>query len=61
MNEDFEAFTRLVDKVVAAPASTVKERIERRRKDAERNPNRPGPKPNTVKPSASAHASGGQD
>jgi len=57
---EFDAFTRLVDRVVAVPASAVKHRVEQHRKAAKRNPNRPGPK-SKVKPSASARASRDQD
>ena len=52
---EYEAFTALVDQVLAVPHSVIKERVEQHRKQAALNPNRRGPKPkqNTVKPSAS--------
>ena len=56
LNTDFDAFTRLVDKVVAVPAETIKARVEEHRERAKRNPRRPGPKPK-LKTSASDPAS----
>jgi len=53
---EYEAFTSLVDRVLAVPHSVIKERVEQHRKQAALNPNRRGPKPKTVKPSASDHA-----
>lgn len=55
-NPEFDTFTRLVDKVLAVPAETVKARVEEHRERAKRNPNRPGPKPQ-VKTSVSDPAS----
>jgi hypothetical protein len=55
---EYEAFTSLVDRVLAVPHRVIKERVEQHRKQAALNPNRRGPKPKqkAVKPSASAHA-----
>ena len=52
---EYEAFTSLVDQVLAVPHSVIKERVEQHRKQAALNPNRRGPKPKqkAVKPSAS--------
>jgi hypothetical protein len=44
-SQEFEAFTALVDRVLAVPASVIKQRVEEHRKQAALNPNRPGPKP----------------
>lgn len=54
---EYEAFTALVDRVLAVPHSVIKERVEEHRRKAALNPNRPGPKPKVKKPSASARAS----
>jgi hypothetical protein len=54
---EFDAFTTLVDRVLAVPRSVIKQRVEEHRKQAAENPNRPGPKPKgKVKPSASGRA-----
>jgi hypothetical protein len=52
---EYEAFTSLVDRVLAVPHSVIKQRVEEYRKQAALNPNRRGPKPKqkAVKPSAS--------
>jgi hypothetical protein len=54
---EFDAFTTLVDRVLAVPHAVIKQRVEEHRKQAALNPNRPGPKPKqkrkAVKPSAS--------
>ena len=54
--KEYKAFARLVDNVLAVPASTIKARVEAHRREAAANPNRPGPKPKqkrkAVKPSA---------
>lgn len=51
---EYERFTALVDKVLAVPHSTVKERIEEHRRKVAQNPSKRGPKPKRkVKPSAS--------
>ena len=54
---EFDAFTTLVDRVLAVPHSVIATRVEEHRKRAAKNPNRPGPKPKkkrkAVKPSVS--------
>lgn len=61
-NPEFEAFTNLVDRVLAVPASTIKARVEEHRRQAAQNPNRPGPKPKQkVKTSAEVRASRDRD
>jgi len=56
-SREFDAFTSLVDRVLAVPHSVIKQRVEEHRKQAALNPNRPGPKPKkkrkAVKPSVS--------
>lgn len=56
MPTEFEAFTDLVDRVLAVPSSVIKERVAQHRSEAAKNPKRPGPKPKqkrkAVKPSA---------
>ena len=53
---EFEAFTSLVDRVLAVPHSVIKQRVEVERERIAADPNRPGPKPKrkrkAVKPSA---------
>ena len=56
MSQEYDRFTKLLDRVLARPASTVKARVEEHRERAQRNPRRPGPKPK-ARPSASARAS----
>ena len=43
-NRDFDALTRLVDRVLAVPRSVVQQRVAEYRKQSERNPRRRGPK-----------------
>jgi hypothetical protein len=50
---EYERFTALVDRVIAVPHSVIKQRVEEHRKRSAENPNRPGPKRKTVKPSVS--------
>jgi hypothetical protein len=52
---EYERFTNLVDGVLAVPHSVIKQRIEEHRKQADKNPSKPGPKrktPRLKKPSA---------
>lgn len=42
---EYEAFTRLVDNVLAVPHSEIQKRVEAHRKAAAKNPRRRGPKP----------------
>jgi len=55
---EFDAFTKLVDRVLAVPRSVIQERVEEHRKHVDANPNRRGPK-RKAKPSASDHDSNG--
>ena len=59
---EYKRFTALVDHVLSVPHSVIKQRVEEHRKQAAKNPNRPGPKPKqkAVKPSASDHEVNGQ-
>ena len=54
---EYDAFTNLVDRVLAVPHSVIKQRVEEHRKEAANNPHKPGPKPKqkrrTTKPSVS--------
>lgn len=46
--EGTEAFTRFkaaMTQVLAVPHAVIQERIEKHRKDAAKNPSRPGPRP----------------
>jgi hypothetical protein len=56
-SEEYDAFTSLVDRVLAVPHNVIKQRVEADRKRIAANPNRPGPKlkqkQKAVKPSAS--------
>jgi hypothetical protein len=42
---EFDTFTSLVDRVLAVPHSVIKQRVEEHRRQADKNPNKPGPKP----------------
>jgi hypothetical protein len=57
-SKEYNAFTSLVDRVLAVPHSVIMRRVEEHRKQSALNPNRPGPKPKqkrkTIKPSASS-------
>ena len=55
-SKEFEAFTNLVDRVLAVPHSVIQERVAKHRKEAAKNPKKRGPKPKTS--SASSRASG---
>ena len=57
---EFDAFTNLVDRVLAVPHSVIKERVEEDRRRADKNPRKRGPKRKTKKPSASSRGSNGQ-
>lgn len=59
-SDEHKAFTKLVDRVLSVSRSVVKQRVEEHRKQAAKNPNKPGPKRKAAKPSASARAGGGQ-
>lgn len=52
---EFDAFTELVDRVLAVPHSVIKQRVEEYRERADKNPRKRGPKAKTKKPSASGH------
>jgi hypothetical protein len=55
-SKEFDAFTGLVDRVLAVPHSVIQERIDHHRKQADKNPRKRGPK-RGAKSSASARAS----
>jgi len=59
-SREFDAFTSLVDQVLAIPHSVIKKRLERERKRADKNPRKRGPKRKARKPSASSRDSGGR-
>ncbi len=42
---EFNAFTNLVDRVLAVPHSVIKQRVEEHREQNALNPSKPGPKP----------------
>jgi hypothetical protein len=44
---EFEAFTNLVDRVLAVPHSVIQKRVEKHRKEADKNPRKRGPKSKT--------------
>jgi hypothetical protein len=46
-SDEYDAFTKLVDQVLAVPHSVIKERVEAHRKQADKNPRKRGPKPKT--------------
>lgn len=43
-SREYDAFTKLVDRVIAVPRSVIQERVEEHRKHVDANPNRRGPK-----------------
>lgn len=55
-SKEFDAFTNLVDHVMAVPHSVIQKRVAEARKLANKNPRKRGPKPKTS--SASSRASG---
>lgn len=56
-SSEYDAFTKLVDRVLAVPHSVIKQRVEAERKRSAAKAVRPGPKPKSkrkaVTPSAS--------
>lgn len=56
-SNEYDAFTELVDQVLAVPHSVIQERVEEARRRAEENPRKRGPKKRKAKPSASSRAS----
>jgi len=50
-SEEYDRFTRLVDRVLSVPHSEIQKRQAEYKRQSEANPNRRGPKPK--KPSAS--------
>jgi hypothetical protein len=57
-HSEFEAFTSLVDRVLAVPHSVIQERIEEARRLSDQNPRKRGPKKKKRPTStASSHAS----
>jgi hypothetical protein len=57
---EFQAFTSLVDRLLAVPKETLDRRVAAHKAEAARNPRKRGPKPKGVTPSAS-RASGRDD
>lgn len=43
-SREFDAFTKLVDRVLAVPHSVIKKRVTEHKKRAAKNPNKRGPK-----------------
>jgi len=54
---EFDAFTSLVDRVIAVPHSVIQKRVEEARKLADKNPRKRGPKPKTSSTSSRASVS----
>lgn len=52
----YNAFTQLVDQVLAVPHAVIKQRVEEHREQADKNPKKRGPK-RKVRPSSSGRAS----
>lgn len=48
----YQAFTRLTDRLLAVPRSTIEKLMAEHREKAARNPRKRGPKPNVTAPSA---------
>lgn len=57
-NTEFDAFTSLVDRVIAVPHSVIQERVDKHRKEAAKNPRKRGPKSKTSSASSRASAFG---
>jgi hypothetical protein len=56
---EFDAFTKLVDQVLAVPHSVIQRRVEEHREQADKNPQKRGPKPKSKKSSASSRGGDG--
>lgn len=52
--KEYQAFTRLTDRLVAVPYSVIEKRMAEHREKASQNPRRPGSKPRVKPPSATA-------
>jgi len=52
--KEYQAFTHLVDRLLAVPRAAIVERMAAHRDQAAQNPRRRGPKAKTPEPSASA-------
>jgi len=57
-SSEYDAFTHLVDQVLAVPHSEIKKRVEAHRKESLKNPNRRGPKPKSIRSSGVRASSG---
>lgn len=55
--QEFDAFTKLVDQVLAVPHSVIQKRVEEHREQADKNPRKRGPKQKARKSSASSRGS----
>jgi hypothetical protein len=55
-SSEYDAFTKMVDQVLAVPHSVIQERVEKHRRQADKNPRKRGPKAK-AKPSPFARAS----
>ncbi len=51
--KEFQAFTHLVDRLLAVPKETVQQRVDQHRERAARNPKKRGPKPKATGRAAS--------
>ena len=57
-SKEFEAFTDLVDRVLAVPHSVIQKRVAEAREQADKNPRKRGPKKKRATLTASSRASG---
>lgn len=53
-SSEYDAFTRMVDQVLAVPHSVIQKRVIEARKKADKNPRKRGPKPKTSSASSRA-------
>jgi hypothetical protein len=53
-SNEYDNFTKLVDQVLAVPHSVIQERVEKHRREADKNPRKRGPKPKTSSASSRA-------
>jgi hypothetical protein len=56
--KEFQAFTSLVDRLLTVPKAELDRRMMAYREEADKNPNKPGPKPGKRRVKSASRASG---
>jgi hypothetical protein len=54
-SKEYQAFTRLTERLLAVPRSVIEQRMTEHREKAAQNPRKRGPKPKVKPPSAADH------